>query len=408
MRLANNRTKILTALLLGGAMFVFTLGGTAQTSASAQTGQQPSAQGGVIPPLPDDQQPSNATKATPPVPAPQPTTQPQQAAPQPSSVPPPPPRSTPPAAAQQAPGTAPAQTAPNRPANVGQEPSRSDNGVYVFRANVQEVVLHATVVDDRQRLVTNLDKSAFTVFEDGQPQQITSFRHEDIPVSIGIVIDNSGSMREKRHEVNQAAINLVKASNPNDEVFVVNFNDEYYLDQDFTGSIPKLQEALEKIESRGGTALYDAVVASADHLKKNARLEKKALLVVTDGEDNASRESLEQAIRRLQAENGPTVYTVGLLWGEGHLKRAKRALQEMAEDTGGVSFFPRDLSEVDNITRQVAHDIRNQYTIGYRPTRPQTEGGYRSVKVEARAKGYGKLQVRTRSGYYAGQERASR
>lgn len=308
-----------------------------------------------------------------------------------------------------------AQHAPNQsgntvqvPANQGQAAARTDNGVYVFKAEVQEVVLHATVIDERQRLVTNLDRAAFTVFEDGQPQTITSFRHEDIPVALGIVIDNSGSMRDKRADVNAAAINLVKASNPQDEVFIVNFNDEYYLDQDFTGSIPKLQEALERIESRGGTAMYDALVASADHLKKNARLDKKVLLVVTDGEDNASRESLEQAIRRLQAENGPTVYTVGILGGEGHAKRAKRALQEIAEDTGGVAFFPKDVSEVDSISRQVAHDIRNQYTIGYRPTRPQSQGGYRAVKVEAHAKGYGKLQVRTRSGYYAGQERASR
>jgi Ca-activated chloride channel family protein len=264
------------------------------------------------------------------------------------------------------------------------------------------------VVDDKQKLVTNLDRSAFTVYEDGQPQKITSFRHEDIPVALGIVIDNSGSMRDKRPSVNQAAINLVKASNPQDEVFVVNFNDEYYLDQDFTGSVPKLQDALERIESRGGTALYDAIVASADHLKKNARLDKKVLLVVTDGEDNASRESLEQAIRRLQSENGPTVYTIGILNGESHAKRAKRALQEISEATGGVSFFPKDLSEVDNITRQVAHDIRNQYTLGYRPSTPKNKGGYRTIKVEARAKGYGKLQVRTRSGYYAGQEQAAK
>jgi VWFA-related protein len=224
---------------------------------------------------------------------------------------------------------------------------------------------------------------------------------------MGIVIDNSGTMRDKRAAVNDAAINLVKASNPQDEVFVVNFNDEYWLDQDFTGSVPKLQEALERIESRGGTALYDAVIASAEHLKKSARLEKKVLLVVTDGEDNASRESLEQAVRRLQGESGPTVYTIGIL-GQEKQNRAKRALREIAEQTGGIAFFPKDLTEVDSISRTVAHDIRSQYTIGYKPSRPQAQGGYRSVRVEARARGYGKLQVRTRSGYYAGQERASK
>jgi VWFA-related protein len=220
---------------------------------------------------------------------------------------------------------------------------------------------------------------------------------------MGIVIDNSGSMRDKRPAVNAAAINLVKSSNPQDKVFIVNFNEEYFLDQDYTASIPKLKDALERIESRGGTALYDAVVASADHLKKSGTLEKKVLLVVTDGEDNASRESLEQSIKRLQEENGPTIYTIGLL-GDERSKRARRALREMAEDTGGVAFFPKDLSEVEAITQQIAHDIRNQYTIQYKPTRPQREGGYRTVKVEAQAHGYKKLQVRTRSGYYANQQ----
>ncbi len=318
----------------------------------------------------------------------------------------PPPSSTPPA-------PPPSQAQPQQGgAASGQQgqsggPEGENNGVYIFRKQVEEVILHATVYDDHEHMVTDLDKTAFQVFEDGVPQTITSFRREDIPVAVGIVIDNSGSMRDKRPAVNQAALNFVRSSNPQDEVFVVNFNDEYYLDQDFTSSVPQLKDALEKIEARGGTALYDALVASADHLKKNARLEKKVLLVVTDGEDNASRESLEQAVRRLQAENGPTVYTIGLLGGERQ-RRARRALATVAEDTGGVAFFPKDLSEVDSITQEVAHDIRNQYTIGYRPTRPQSQGGYRSIKVIARAHGYKKLQVRTRTGYYAGSERASR
>jgi Ca-activated chloride channel homolog len=302
-------------------------------------------------------------------------------------------------------GTQPQPGAAQQPADHGTAPEREDNGQYVFTTTVQEVQLHATVVDDKHRFVTDLDKADFTVFEDGKPQTINSFRREDVPVSLGIIIDNSGSMRDKRPAVNQAAINLVKASNPQDQVFIVNFNDEYYLDQDFTANISKLRDGLEKIESRGGTALYDAVMASADHLKKNSKLDKKVLLVVTDGEDNASRSSLERAVRFLQAENGPTVYTIGLL-GDEHAKRARRALQSMAEDTGGVSFFPKDLKEVDAISAEVAHDIRNQYTIGYKPTTPQSEGGYRSVKVEAKAPHHGKLVVRTRSGYYPGQEQA--
>lgn len=388
MRQSNNRLFFIF-------LFLLTLPLLAQTGSSG-SGQQ----GSIVSPAQEDSGPIPDVLSPPPSARPAQTPEPAQ-----------------PSSGVSSEESRPIPPAPNQPGDTvrvpagstqtGSAPARTDNGIYVFKAKVEEVVLHATVVDDRQRLVTNLDRTAFTVYEDGQPQKITSFSHADIPVAIGIVIDNSGSMMEKRPSVNAAAINLVKASNPQDEVCVVNFNDEYYLDQDFTGSIPKLQDALEHIESRGGTALYDAIVASADHLKKNARLDKKVILVVTDGEDNASRESLEQAIRRLQAENGPTVYTVGILGGEGKTKRAKRALQEIAEQTGGVAFFPKDLSEVDSITREVAHDIRNQYTIGYKPVRPQSQGGYRTVRVEARAKGYGKLQVRTRSGYYAGQERAS-
>jgi Ca-activated chloride channel homolog len=308
----------------------------------------------------------------------------------------------------QNPTTPPSQNPTGAPPSTeeGQAPAEKSGDVFVFRKEVDEVTLHATVVDDKNRLVTNLDRSDFAVFEDGQPQKITSFRREDIPVAMGIVIDNSGSMRDKRSAVNAAAINFVRSSNPQDKVFIVNFNEEYFLDQDYTASIPKLKDALERIEARGGTALYDAVVASSDHLKKSGLLEKKVLLVVTDGEDNASRESLEQSIRRLQEENGPTVYTIGLL-GEEHSKRARRALRQMAEETGGLAFFPQGLAEVDSITQQIAHDIRNQYTIGYKPTKPQSQGGFRSVKVEANAKGYRKLQVRTRSGYYAGQQRAA-
>jgi VWFA-related protein len=317
------------------------------------------------------------------------------------------PKASAPPAAQQEPANPPASPPKPAEAPAAQEappPSEGESG-FVFHTQVNEVVLHATVVDDKQRMVTSLDKTAFTILEDGKPQNIISFRHEDIPVAMGIVIDNSGSMREKRDKVNKAAINLVKSSNPQDEVFIVNFNDEYYLDQDFTADISKMREALEKVDTRGGTALYDAVVASAGHLKKNAKLEKRVLFVVTDGEDNESQESLEQAIRRLQEENGPTVYAIGLL-GEEKQRRARKALQFMAEKTGGLAFFPKTLDEVDEISRTVARDIRNQYTILYKPTNPKSSGGYRAIKVDAKAKGYGKLTVRTKSGYYAGQERA--
>ncbi len=315
-------------------------------------------------------------------------------------------RSAPPTTSQASPSASTPSTAAAGPANSRAEQSgdAEDSGVFVFRKQVEEVLLHATVVDEKQHIVTSLDKGDFSVFEDGHPQIITSFRHEDIPVAMGIVVDNSGSMREKRQKVNAAALNLVRASNPDDEVFIVNFNDEYYLDQDFTANINKLKAGLEKIEARGGTALYDAVVASAEHLKREAKLEKKVIFVVTDGDDNESAETLEQAVRRLQGDGGPTVYAIGILEKEEHPKHAKRALQIMSERTGGLAFFPQTLDEVDAISRTVAHDIRTQYTIGYKPTTPKTQGGYRQVKVDARAHNYGKLTVRTKSGYYAGSE----
>lgn len=290
---------------------------------------------------------------------------------------------------------------PSKPENG--EPTTGKNGTYVFKALAQEVVLHATVVDQHQRLVTGLTKSDFAVYEDGQQQQITRFGQEDVPVSIGILIDNSGSMRDKRQAVNSAALDLVRASNPEDEVFVVNFSDEAIIDADLTSDIKKMKEGLEQIDSRGGTALYDAVVASSDYLAKKGRREKKVLLIVTDGEDNASTDTLEQTVRRVQDDNGPAIYAIGILGGD-HEKRAKRALEALALQTGGVAFFPKDLSEVDSISKAVARDIRSQYSIYYRPTRPQDQGGYRQVKVDAHANGYGKLQVRTRSGYYANQQ----
>ncbi|HEY7354618.1 MAG TPA: VWA domain-containing protein [Terriglobales bacterium] len=305
-------------------------------------------------------------------------------------------------AANQSPTQPSAAPSGNAGQGAGQAPVGTQDGGFVFRSESRLVTLHATVVDDRNHLITNLDKGDFTVFENEKPQTIKYFHQQDYPVAIGIVIDNSGSMREKRDAVNQAAINLVKASNPEDQVFVVNFNDEYYLDQEFTSDVKKLQAALEHVEARGGTALYDAIVASADYLT-HSKLQRKAIFVVTDGEDDASQESLEQAVHRLQQENGPVVYAIGLL-GDERSRRAKRALEMIAERTGGESFFPPTLAEVNDISSSIAHDIRNQYTITYQPTTPKSVQGYRTIHVDAHAKSYKKLTVRTRSGYYPGQE----
>jgi Ca-activated chloride channel homolog len=284
---------------------------------------------------------------------------------------------------------------------TAEPPSADDQGsMFVFKKQVQEVVLHATVVDEQQHLVTGLDKSAFAVYENGVAQPITSFRQEDVPVEMGIVVDNSGSMREKRGQINQAVLNLVRASNSQDQIFVVNFSTNPYLDQDFTSDVNLLQAALHQVSSKGSTALYDAILASAVHLEHNPRLTKKVLLVITDGQDNMSQETLQEAARRLQQENGPTLYAIGLL-GNGLRSEGREALQRLAAGTGGVAYFPGSLDQVDDITRTVAHDIRSQYIIAYRPRNQKGKPEYQSLRVEAHTPAYGKLTVRTRTGYYS-------
>jgi Ca-activated chloride channel homolog len=222
-------------------------------------------------------------------------------------------------------------------------------------------------------------------------------------VSIGILVDNSGSMRDKRAAVNLAALNLVRASNPKDATFIVNFSDRAFLDQGFTSEIAALDRGLSHVDSKGLTALYDAVAASADELSSHGRNPKQVLLIITDGADNASRLSLQQAISRVQNLGGPVVYSIGLLFGsdKDEVRRARNALETLSQETGGIAYFPRSLEDGDNVAAEVARDIRNQYTIGYRPTESASVEGYRVVRVEASAPNHAKLIVRTRRGYFA-------
>jgi Ca-activated chloride channel homolog len=291
------------------------------------------------------------------------------------------------------------------PAQPGQALERQGNG-FVLRADVNEVLLPCTVVDDKGQLVTDLTRGNFQVWEDNVPQTIASFQHRDVPISLGILVDNSGSMRDKRAAVNDAALHLVKLSNPADSAFVVNFSDHAFIDQDFTSNISLLQKGLSHFDSRGETALYDAVVASANEMARHAKEQKQVLLIITDGADNASRLTLEQAIRRVQGLDGPVVYTIGLLYEDltrDEAARARQDLQSLALETGGVAYFANSLNDVDEIAGQVARDIRNQYTIGYHSTKAAALGGYRTVRVEAKAPKRGTMTVRTRKGYYPNQ-----
>jgi Ca-activated chloride channel homolog len=289
--------------------------------------------------------------------------------------------------------------APPPPAPLSKEGKEG----YIIRTNVEEVVLNATVLNGN-KIVEDLTRDDFTVLEDGVKQTLLSFQHTDLPVSIGLVIDNSGSMYRKRPSVNKSALDLVLASNPEDQAFVVNFSDEAFIDADFTSDASKLRDGLAHIDSRGGTALYDAVVASADHLVEEGSRPKQVLVLITDGEDNASTLNLEQTIHRVQELSGPVIYSIGLLFGDemsrAEVRHARRALEMLSTETGGMAFFPKSIEEVDQIAAEVARDIRSQYTLGYRSTKPMSEPGFRRIEVKAEAKGMGTLTVRTRTGYF--------
>lgn len=297
--------------------------------------------------------------------------------------------------------------AQQNPPPLPSAPPPQASGGYTLKKDVDLVVLHATVEDAKGVFVPGLQQQDFKVYEDKIAQQLSVFTREDVPVSLGLVVDNSGSMREKRAQVNAAALTFVKTSNPQDEVFVVNFNDEYYLDldKDFTNDPRELQEALERIDSRGSTALYDAIVGSLDHLKKGHK-DKKVLLVITDGDDDASRKTFEYTVKAAQNSNA-LVYAVGVFSEDDRshdakmVRHSKKILTELAEATGGEAFFPNSLDDVTPVCTQIAHDIRNQYTLGYYPTNTNKDGSFRTVKVEVNARGRGKLVVRTRTGYYA-------
>jgi Ca-activated chloride channel family protein len=273
-----------------------------------------------------------------------------------------------------------------------------------FRTDTRLVVLHTTVVDKSGHLVTDLPKTAFTVLENRVAQPIRTFKREDLPVSLGLVIDNSGSMKDKRAKVEAAALALVKGSNPQDETFVVNFNDEAYLDnpgrKDFTSDVKELEQALKRIDSRGGTAMRDALKMSLQHVKGKGKKDKKVLVVITDGNDIASTTTLEELVKTAQ-QSGVVIYAIGLLSEEdkGDARKAEHALKEITKATGGETFLPKDLTEVDRIAQMVARDIRSQYTITYSPTKSAMDGTYRAIKVNVKAPG--NPSARTRTGYYA-------
>jgi len=268
-----------------------------------------------------------------------------------------------------------------------------------FRTDSRLVVLNVSVFDKDGKVVRDLGKGAFTVYENGEKQTVNVFHQDDVPISLGLIIDTSASMTDKRDRVASAALAMVKASNPEDEVFIINFNESAVLARDFTNDTKALEKALRSLEVKGETAMRDALLLGCEHLRHSGHRDKKVLLVVTDGEDNSSVETQAHLVEVAQ-KNDVIIYAIGLLGAEepASAARAKKQLDELTQQTGGRSWFPNDVAEIGAITPAIAHEIRNQYILAYTPTNLAADGSFRKIRVDVDVPG---ALVRTRAGYYA-------
>jgi len=279
--------------------------------------------------------------------------------------------------------------------------SQEEESSFKLNVDVDLVEVHVNVTDDHDRPIGNLTKSNFNLVEDRVPQDISVFKHEDLPVSLGLVIDNSRSIEPRKQRLDVAALSFVRKSNPEDETFIVHFDNEVRLDQDFTASIADLEKSLAGATPFGQTAIYDALILALDHMEK-AKHQKRAILLITDGIDNSSTHTLAEAIDATKRAH-VAVYTVGLLSQSGG-QQAEDALIEIAEASGGGAFFPQNVDQAHMVMERVARDLREQYTLGYFPTNANRDGAWRSVRVEVTPPpGFSpkaKLNANYRHGYY--------
>jgi len=286
--------------------------------------------------------------------------------------------------------------------------SQSSQGVdrqdpdFKISVDVSLVVLHATVRDHKGGFVSELQPENFKVYEDGNPQEIKFFAHQDAPVTAGLIIDNSSSMRPKSRDVKLSALAFVRSSNPRDEMFLVHFNERAWLGLPpavlFTSDHSLLEAALTRGVPGGKTGIYDAIALGLEHLG-HAHFDKKALVVISDGGDNASRRTWPD-VRAMAQASDAIIYTVGLV-DHDDPDSNPRILKRLAQETGGEVFLPHELPAVADICEKIARDMRNQYTIGYVPSNGRRNGGYHTIRVTASLPGQPKLSVRTRTGYLA-------
>jgi Ca-activated chloride channel family protein len=267
-----------------------------------------------------------------------------------------------------------------------------------FHTDTHLVVVHPTVRDGRGALVTTLNREAFTVYENGKRQSIAVFQRDDQPVSLGLLIDNSGSMRTIRPQVEAAALALARASNIEDEVFVLNFNDKARIDVPFTSDARVLETGVRRADAIGGTAMRDAVDMGQTYLSEHGTRDRKVLVIVTDGIDNASVVTADEVVR--QAEQRDTVvFAVGLFGATEKHGPGRHELDQLTDKTGGVAYYPASIDDIGPVALEIARQIRNQYTIGYESTNEAHDGSYRTIRVAVT--GPGRLTVRARSGYLA-------
>jgi VWFA-related protein len=290
--------------------------------------------------------------------------------------------------------------------------SQGRQGPGVITVDVDLVELPVSVIDKEGNTIEGLQRENFQILEDNVAQQIALFKHEDIPLSLGLVVDSSGSMRTKKEKVYSAALTFVKESNPDDQTFVVAFDSSAWLQQDFTGSMGDLVDALDNLDPRLETAMYDAIYLSVDHVKKG-KLNKKALLVISDGEDNKSQWGFNKVLQHVQEALDVTIYAIGIfdeddsrsggLFGKSPQKKAREGLKEIAEASGGQAFFPKSIDDVEEICQRLARDLRNQYTLGYNSSNKKQDGSYRkiTVKLVNPPKNASKVEPKTRAGYFA-------
>jgi Ca-activated chloride channel family protein len=291
--------------------------------------------------------------------------------------------------------------------------SRERQKGYRIGVNVDLVLMYASVFDKNGRFVSGLDQNKFKIYEDGIEQNIVSFSQEDVPVSLGIVLDLSGSMRSKIERVNGAALAFIQASNPQDQVFLIGFNEEVELLQDFTGDIDEITDALQNTVAMGGTALYDAIYLGVQKAQTGTK-SKKAIVIISDGEDRNSSYTLDELVSKVQ-ESDVAVFCVGFLnsvseksifgrWSKSASEKVHDALKRISDETGGKAFFPGDVADIHSIVSEIAGELRNQYSIGYYSSNIARDGSWRRVTIRLDKSIASINRARHRRGYFAPKE----